>query len=167
MFYRLENNEAVETFDTLPEFHEDLMKTIIETKEVPALRSTWNGSVFVPYVIPAEELIKSKLKELEVAFDNESNADVISGGQTWVGGANSAMLMDGKANASIHRGRPSGTIHSKDHRAHTMNINEMKDIAADIADAYDAAYTKLQAKLLEIETCGNDTACLSNIKWGV
>ena len=123
------------------------------------------GNTITPYVKPVSEVAAEKAAELEANFNIEANADVLSNGQVWKGGAASAMLLDGQANKLNHRSSASGVIHSKDHVAHTLTPNQIKDVAADVADAYSAAYAKLQDKLLELDTCGGDVDCILAITW--
>ena len=123
------------------------------------------GNTIAPYVKPVSQVAAEKLAELEANFDTEANADVVSNGQIWKGGATSAMLLDGQANKLNHRSASNGIIHSKDHVAHTLTPNQIKDVAADVADAYSAAYAKLQDKLLELDTCGGDVDCILAITW--
>ena len=118
-----------------------------------------------PYVKPVAQVKGEKEQELGLHFMVEANADVVSNGQTWLGGAESAMILNGQADKTNHRGNVSGVIHSKDHVAHAMTPNQIKDVAADVADAYEAAYTKYQSKLLELEDCGEDIVCINAITW--
>lgn len=122
-------------------------------------------NVIVDYIKPITEVIGEKVAELTTAFDKEANADVISNGKVWKGGASSAMLLDGQANKISHRGKIKGIIHSKDHKTHELTPNEIKDVAADVADAYSNAYGKYQAKLLELDICGTNEACIMAITW--
>ena len=62
MFYRLENNKPVESFDTQPVFHPDLMVDIIESATPPGEYDVWDGTQFVSEYTDAELLQMAKKK---------------------------------------------------------------------------------------------------------
>lgn len=117
------------------------------------------------YIKPVSETINEKAAYLKENFTAEAYADVASNGQVWAGGAESASIINGQADKTTFRGRPTGIIHSKNHEAHELNVNQIKEISADIADAYELSYNKYRQKLLELEGCGEDTACINAITW--
>ena len=123
------------------------------------------GNTIAPYVKPVSEVRAEKLSELSAAFNAEASADVVTPHGTFSGGSESAMTVNGKAETVGHRGNPNGTIHTLGHVAVTLNVNQMKDVAADISEAYNTVYDKLQTKLLAIDTCGEDSACINSVVW--
>jgi len=62
MFYRIDQitNKAVEEFNTMPNFHADVMANIIESSQVPTDNDIWNGTEFVPEYTDEELLEQAK-----------------------------------------------------------------------------------------------------------
>lgn len=122
-------------------------------------------NIIPDYVKPVNEVRAEKLAEIQSQFNIEANAEVISNGQTWNGGIANALAINGDADLQSHRGRPEATIHSKDHMSHTMSVNAIKDVAADIGEAYDVVNAKLHVKLKEVSNCGDNAACIITVTW--
>ena len=79
MLYRIDQitKKAVEEFNTLPNFHADVMANIIESSQVPTDNDIWNGTEFVPKYTEAELLVQAKMnKYSEIwAYADKLNQD--------------------------------------------------------------------------------------------
>lgn len=127
-----------------------------------------DGGVVSPFVeteMLAAEAQQLKISALNTAFHINSNTDVVSGGNTYTGGISSALAIKGVADLNEFRLRPNAGIHDTDNVKHEMMVVEMKEVAADIGDAYNDAYETHQAKLKEVDACGDDIACINAVVW--
>jgi len=128
---------------------------------------TWNQIGLGPSEIDNRVISvrTSKSSQLRSAFNISANADVMSGGFIWNGGSQSALIFNGKAETLDHRSLASGGIHDIDNVQHTLTPNAIRDVAADISEAYESAFDLLQAKKNELAACGDDITCMLNVSY--
>ena len=122
-------------------------------------------NIIEPYVKPISEVRSEKLTELAAKFEAAANTDVVTAHGIFSGGSKGALERNGVADLIEYRGRPLGTIHDVAHNPIELNINQMKDVSADIAEAYGAAVIVHESKLKEIDNCGNDSICIAGVVW--
>lgn len=97
-----------------------------------------------------EKAKAEKLRELKKQFETESNKPVSVLGSLWNGGIQSAFTINGLAELKLYRGKADSTIHDFNNLPHTLDVNQIKGVAAEIADAYQAAYVNYQAKKVAV-----------------
>ena len=110
------------------------------------------------------KLKEDKQVEIRDAFELESDLPVDAEGYTWNGGLNSAFIINGLAEVIGFRSKAQGTIHDKTNRPRTMNATTMKNVAANIEEAYQVKFVKKQSLLVQIEEA-TTTSEVEAIKW--
>jgi hypothetical protein len=136
--------------------------------------NTWHGAVIqkwidagntiAPYVKPLPEVKAEKAVEMERAYGLQASQPVVTAHGTFAGGAVSGLKINAQSDLATHIGAAQAKVWRTDHSVILLNPAQLKDVAAAVGQAEEAAYETLQNKLAAIEACA-DEACVNAITW--
>lgn len=122
------------------------------------------GNTIAPYVKPLPQAKQEKAEEMSRAYGLQSSQPVTTAHGVFAGGAVSGLKINAQSDLASHVGSPTAKIWDVGHNAVSLNPAQLKDVAAAVGQAEEAAYSKLQDKLKAIEAC-TDEACVNAITW--
>ena len=101
-----------------------------------------------------EELKATKLAQLETAFQNKVKEPILDADNncSWVGGSESAMLIDDAIRLAQQKGSPTVDLYDSTDKLHTLSVADAQKVWILVAEASQTLYAKKIAKANEIKS---------------
>ena len=144
-------------------------KTIVEEHQVKVNSFTAtlsNGRydiVFDAVDKNINEYKTEKRNKLKALFQEKIIQPVDALNNTWNGGYESALLINGKAQTLEYLNQIKGDIHDINNEPHILTVDEIKQVAAEISIAYELHFDWYQSKKREIDN-SNDVLVLAEVQ---